>query len=279
MDERKDDWREFVWILWTVVAVLLLVFGAIELVGSQHTISFWLIAGLTGTGCSILALADAGDSLAPAMGGAGPENEGEVFPATDETKGIVVDAALALAETQLLAQFAEDANIDGRTTGLLGFSGALAAATVAAKEPIGSLWFAPLVVLGTVTLVFLWILYGGARFRGLLAALWRRPNRVGYGVPTLAFYEAFAGRSPLTARESVLGELAKVVDENAARIGRKQRGLQLATITMIVGLLLAGLLIAFDRPTKMEKPCSGKNPSCHHYPAPPGSKKSVPVAP
>ncbi|HTA33284.1 MAG TPA: hypothetical protein VK721_07655 [Solirubrobacteraceae bacterium] len=97
------------------------------------------------------------------------------FELSDETNGVIVDTALALVEAQMLAQVAEDANIDGRTTGLLGFSGALAAATVAAKEPIGFLWFLPLVVLGAVTFVFLWILYGGAKFRDLLAALWRPP--------------------------------------------------------------------------------------------------------
>ncbi len=212
------------------------------------------------------------------MGGAGAKNGGETpFSASDETRGVIVDAALALVETQLLAQVAEDANIDGRTTGLLGFSGALAAATVAAKEPIGFLWFVPLIVLGAVTFVFLWILYGGTKFRSLLATVWHPPNRVGYGVPAWAFYEKFVGTSPLKARESLLKELAGVVGENATRIRRQQRRLQVATIVMIAGLAVAGLLIAFDRPTKMEEPCSGKSPNCQHQ-APQGSKKLAPAA-
>jgi hypothetical protein len=278
--EQKDDWRELVWILWTVVTVQFLVFGVIELVGSQHAISFWLIAGLLGASCSVAALilgSRDGDTLAPAMESAEPENSRKTsFQASDDTKGVVVDAALVLAETQLLAQVAEDANIDGRTTGLLGFSGALVAATIAAKEPIGFFWFAPLVVLGLVTFAFLWILYGGTKLRHLLTDLLHPPNRMGFGVPAGKFYENFAGTSPLKAREDLLKELAKVVEENAARIRRQQRRLQVATIAMIVGLVVAGLLIAFDRPTKME-PCSEKSPQCHRT-APPGSKKSAPVA-
>jgi hypothetical protein len=285
MGEPEDDGLELAWILWTSVAALFLIFGVAELVSFQHTVSFWLISGLVGTSCSIFALIlslrsrGAGNTLSPAMGGGEPESGDEsTFVPSDETRGTIVDAALALAETQLLAQVAEDANLDGRTTGLLGFSGALAAVTIAAKEPIGgSLWLVPLFVLGAVTLVFLWILYGGTRFRDLLTALWHAPNRLGFGVPAWAFYEKFVGTSSLEARAKLLEELAGVIHENAARIGRKQRQLQVTTIAMIVGLIVAGLLIAFDRPTKME-PCSEKSPSCHHR-VPQGSKKSVPAAP
>jgi hypothetical protein len=186
MDEHGGGGLELAWILWTLVAVLFLTFGIAEVVSPRHTISLWLVSGLVGTGCSIAVLVShlrdrrARGTLAPAMGGTEPENGGETpFPASDETRGVIVDTALALVETQMLAQVAEDANIDGRTTGLLGFSGALAAATVAAKEPIGSLWFLPLIVLGAATFVFLWILYGGTKFRDLLADLSHPPQSNG----------------------------------------------------------------------------------------------------
>jgi hypothetical protein len=95
-------------------------------------------------------------------------------------------------------------------------------------------------------------------------------------VPAWAFYRKYVGTSSLEAREKLLEELAGVIDENVVRIGRKQRRLQVTTIAMIIGLLVAGLLIAFDRPTKME-PCSEKSPNCHHR-VPLGSKKSAPAA-
>lgn len=98
---------------------------------------------------------------------------------------------------------------------------------------------------------------------------------MGFGVPAWAFYEKFVGTSSLEARAKLLEELAGVIDENAVRIGRKQRRLQVTTIAMITGLVVAGFLIAFDRPTKM-KPCLEKSLSCHHR-VPPGSKKSAPA--
>lgn len=49
----------------------------------------------------------------------------------------VLEASIFVAQTQLLAQIADDASLDGRATGLVGFNAALAAATIAAKEVLG----------------------------------------------------------------------------------------------------------------------------------------------
>jgi hypothetical protein len=98
-------------------------------------------------------------------GAGGPNGGGDTpFVPTDETRGLIVDAALALAETQLLAQVADDASLDGRATGLIGFNGALLAASIAAKEllKLGRFWPVPIAVMVASTLMLLWALYGGA---------------------------------------------------------------------------------------------------------------------
>jgi hypothetical protein len=53
---------------------------------------------------------------------------GTAFEPSDETKAVIAGASIALAETQLLAQVADDASLDGQTTGLIGLNGALLAA-------------------------------------------------------------------------------------------------------------------------------------------------------
>jgi hypothetical protein len=278
MDEHGGGGLELAWILWTCVAALFLVFGVAELVRPQHTVSFWLVAGLICTSCSILALVPglrgggADDTLGPAMAGGGPgDGEEAPFPASDETRGVVVDAALALVETQLLAQAADDASVDGRATGLIGFNGALLAAGIAVKElvALGPLWPSPFVVVVGTTFFLLWGLYGGRRGedqqegegdqdeRGAQGARLHpapQPNRAGVSVGVRAdrFYEKHAERSPLDARERLLDDLVLSFDKNFLRITRKRQWLQRATLFLIVGLAVAALMILLDRPTSMK---------------------------
>ncbi|HEV7585181.1 MAG TPA: hypothetical protein VGO14_05330 [Solirubrobacteraceae bacterium] len=262
-DERGGGGLELAWILWTCVAALLLTFGVAELVRPPHTVSLWLIGGLVSTSCSIIVLAlrhrggCVGDTLDPTMGGGGPGGGGEaVFPASNETRGILADTSLALAQTQLLAQVADDASVDGRATGLIGFNGALFAGTIAiaTTELVGDLWLAPVAVLALVTMMLLWGLYDG---RGDLA---HAPRRMNLGASAGEFYETYGAGDPLDARERLLKDLAQDFEKNAKRITRKRRWLQAATLVLVVGLAVAGLLIAVDRPTKME-PCPPKVPT------------------
>lgn len=183
-------------------------------------------------------------------------SEEDQFAPSDETRGIVVDAALALAETQLLAQAADDASLDGRATGLIGFNGALLAAAIAAKEllKLGRFWPVPIGVMIGSTMMLLWALYGGRRRRDKRDDhIQPQPNRVGVSVGVRAdkFYEQYAEGSPLDARERLLDDLATAFDKNFRRITRKRRWLQAATLFLIVGLAVAVSLILADRPTKM----------------------------
>lgn len=54
MNEPGGGGRELAWTLWTIVAILFVALGIVELVGPQHAISFWLLAGLGLTICSSL---------------------------------------------------------------------------------------------------------------------------------------------------------------------------------------------------------------------------------
>jgi hypothetical protein len=200
------------------------------------------------------------------------------FEPTDETRGVIVDAALALAETQLLAQVADDASLDGRATGLIGFNGALLAAAIAAKEllELGPLWPSPFAVVFVATGMLLYVLYGGRHRRDQRDSGTptsrpagdgdeddhgrARPNRVGasLGVRAGRFYETYAEGSPLVARELLLDELKIAFEKNFERITRKRRWLQRATLFLIVGFALAVLVIELDRPITMEKTCPRK---------------------
>ena len=61
----------------------------------------------------------------------------------DIEQGQLLDAMLAFSETQLLAQGAEEASIDGRTMGVLAFAGALLGGTLAAQNLLGPAWWTP----------------------------------------------------------------------------------------------------------------------------------------
>lgn len=78
----------------------------------------------------------------------------------DAEPSAIAEMALKLAETQMLAQIADDASLDGRATGLLAFNGAIVAATIAAKSLLGGNWWTPLIVVTLTTWMLLFkVLY------------------------------------------------------------------------------------------------------------------------
>jgi hypothetical protein len=158
----------------------------------------------------------------------------------DDDKSAILDAALALAKTQLSAQVADDASLDGRTTGLVGLNGALVAAVVAAQDVLGPIWWAPVLVLAGSTLLMLRTLFGVDR---------KGPD---LSVRAAVFYENQGAEKSIPARELLLAELNKAFGFNVDRLMRKRERLQHALVALLTGLTLAGLLIAFDRPTTME---------------------------
>jgi hypothetical protein len=93
---------------------------------------------------------------------------------------------------------------------------------------LGPLWPSPFVVVGGAILLLLWALYGGRRGEdqqggqdGEDARLrpTPRPNRAGLSVGVRAdkFYEKYAERSPLEARERLLDDLMLSFNKNFLR--------------------------------------------------------------
>jgi hypothetical protein len=160
----------------------------------------------------------------------------------DETRPLddqLLTASLALAQTQMLAQLADETSLDGRTMGVLAFNGALLAADVAAKDILGRWWWVPIVALGLATLICLRSVLNKESDLGPLAS---------------TFYEtygAYEGERSVEARKQLLSDLGAAFEENAQRVKTKTRTLRQALAILGVGLVVATLLITLDSPTRL----------------------------
>jgi hypothetical protein len=159
----------------------------------------------------------------------------------DIEQGQLLDAMLAFSETQILAQGAEEASIDGRTMGVLAFAGALLGGTLAAQDLLGPAWWTPLVPVGVASALCLWSV--------------RKKEFPAIGPYALTFYETFGGTGPLPARAQLLSDLDKAFKLNTVRVRNKQRRLRWSLNTLVVGLVIAGSLIAVIRPTTITTSC------------------------
>jgi hypothetical protein len=162
----------------------------------------------------------------------------------DESDGAtLLDASLALAQTQLVGQLADETSLDGRTMGTLGFTGALVAADIAAKDVLGHSWWTPLVGL-------------------LIAAAFCLRPALGIGKNVAAdtdlgpgadtFYFTYGGQPSRLAREQLLADLGAAFETNAGRIRAKRGALRAALVILVAGLIGSAAVIELDRPSKME---------------------------
>ncbi len=152
-------------------------------------------------------------------------------------QGQVLDAMLALAHTQILAQVTDEASLDSRTVGLLAFNGALLGGTLAAKDLLGYYWWTPLIVVGFATAPCLWSVF---------------KKTSAFGPPALKFYEKFGAQGPLKARTQLLSDLDDTFAFNAGRVRWKTLRLRASLTILVVGLSVAALLIAVVRPTTIK---------------------------
>ena len=141
----------------------------------------------------------------------------------------LLTAALEIAQTQLLAQIADENSLDGRTTGVLAFNGALLAADVAARELLGRRWWMTLVALSLPTLLCL---------RSILA------DEADLGPLAITFYSDYGGKSSVLAKKQLLAELGKAFEKNAERVKRKTRRLRWTLGTLVVSMTVAALIIS-----------------------------------
>lgn len=156
---------------------------------------------------------------------------------------MVLDEALQLVRTQLLVQIEDDGSLDVRATGIVGFNGALVAATIASKSLLGHYWFTPLFGLGLSTLILIFSLFGDLDRR--ISKLEKRPRRASFdiGIEAAPFYEKFGDDKAHEGRERLLGDLAAAFQANARRLKAKRGRLQWAIGVLIVGLFVASVLI------------------------------------
>jgi len=94
-------------------------------------------------------------------------------------------------------QIEDDGSLDVRATGVVGFNGALVAATIAAKGVLGHYWYTPLFGLGLSTLILIASLFG--RLDRRLSQLEKRPRQCeapkGQAGPTPMGYRGTPRRS------------------------------------------------------------------------------------
>jgi hypothetical protein len=123
----------------------------------------------------------------------------------------LLEATLEVAQTQILAQLADETSLDGRTMGVLGFLGALLAADVAAETILGRWWWTPLVGVAIAVIP-------------CLISVFDSDTRM--GPPGLTFYAAYGGYPSRPAREQLLADLHDAYEANATRVRLKQKRLR-----------------------------------------------------
>jgi len=155
-------------------------------------------------------------------------------PNADNNAQDLLGESLALARTQLASQIADEASLDGRTVGTLGFNGALLAADLVARGLLGAYWWTPLIAVFLATLCCL-------RPALAIGLNFARPTDI--GPPANRFYRAFARGPSRVGREQMLDDVSKAVANNARRFTAKRRALQTALIILAIGLGAAALLI------------------------------------
>lgn len=149
-----------------------------------------------------------------------------------------MDAVLSLAQTQLVGQIVDETSVDGRTMGVLGFSGALLGIAVAAKGILGTFWWVPALVLGAAALCCL----GPTLGLGLDSR-----QETDLGPQAAAFYQDYRAESLFRSRELLLSDLDRAYSSNACRLRAKERALHAAVVVLAAGLPLSACLVVLSR--------------------------------
>jgi len=152
----------------------------------------------------------------------------------------VLDASLALAQTQLVGQLADETSLNARTMGTLGFAGALLAADIAAKDVLGAAWWTPLVAIGLATACCLVPALG----LGLGFAY-----DTDLGPDAASFYSAYRPGPSRPGREQLLADLSTAFARNARRLRAKRTALRIALVVLTVGLASSAAAIDVMQPT------------------------------
>ena len=148
----------------------------------------------------------------------------------------LLEAALEVLQTQILAQLSEETSIDGQTMGWLAFLGALLAVDVAAKDLLHKWWWTPLVGVGLALVPCLYSFFASA------------PK---LGPRIVPFYDKYGGGESKVVRTQLMADLYASFRKNGARVRGKRIRLRIAVAITIAGLVVAALMITLDTPTRM----------------------------
>jgi hypothetical protein len=154
----------------------------------------------------------------------------------EDDQDVILTATLDLSTIQLLAQISDETSLDGRTMGVLAFNGALLAANIAAKDLLQTWWWVPLPFMAIATVLCLWSIFA---------------KNTDLGPQALEFYATYGGLQAGAARLQLLVDLDAAFERNGTRVTQKGQLLRGALGILSVGLVVAALLIALDRPTKV----------------------------
>jgi hypothetical protein len=157
--------------------------------------------------------------------------------ATDADKSALLDAALALSQTQLQLQLADEASLDGRSMGLLAFNGALVAADIGAKSLLHENW---------------WTILPAVGFSAALCLRSALAKTTDVGIEAYAFFTQFGGGPSLDTRAALLADLDIAFKTNAKRVRLKTWSLRVSLASLAIGFVVAALLISGDLTTRME---------------------------
>jgi hypothetical protein len=145
----------------------------------------------------------------------------------------LLGASLALAQTQIAGQVAEEASLDSRLMGILGFAGALVGTDVAIRELLGTCWWIPLIPLGLAALV---CLSAVRNVRLVPTDLGPEPG---------VFYSTYSGSPRLLAHQQLLAELVVAITRNARRVDAKRHAVRFSTVILTVGLTTSAVPLWF----------------------------------
>lgn len=163
---------------------------------------------------------------------------------------LILASALEHADTQLLAQIADESGLDGRLMGVLGFSGGLIVANIAAQALLGFWWWTPM------------------PFVALAIFFVSRPifaEETYLGPEALTFYAQYGGQTARAAREQLLADLDVAFQANSRRAGEKTRALTASLVSLGSGLVVAAVLILAVTPTTLNSDdCSHASSSATH---------------
>lgn len=141
----------------------------------------------------------------------------------------MLESLIAVAQSQMAAILARGANLDAQALGLIGFDAVLVAANLAAQQPLGHLWWAPVPGLALSIAV-------GASVMAV--------TRFDLGPSPRDFYARNAHNQPNVALRALLADLLASQERNAALLRLKTGRLIAALVVLLVTIMYSAFALS-----------------------------------